>query len=362
MLTVGLMSGTSLDGIDAALIDTDGKQITKHFGGITLPYEYNFRNRLRARLGCVETNFAIQSLEDELTSLHANAVSKLLHTTNVNAEQIGLIGFHGHTICHQPDRRFSWQLGNGEKLAKATGIDVVSNFRSDDVAAGGEGAPLVPVYHRALCHEKAKPLAILNLGGIANVTWLGDNDDMVAFDTGPANALIDDWMLKKTGAAYDRNGSSAASGKVHIQFVSDWLNDNYFSRSPPKSLDRDFFNIEPIKQLSVDDGAATLTAFTAKAVASAIQFLPSPPLRWLVTGGGRKNTTLMEFLASSLGSPVSSIESMGWNGDLIEAEAFAFLALRSRYNLPITFPGTTGVANPLTGGQLFESTKKVSEG
>ena len=357
MLVVGLMSGTSLDGIDVALIETDGERIEGHLGGMSLAYECKFRDRLRACLGSTTHDPKTQSIETELTDLHANAVSLLLDKLGVKPKRIGLIGFHGHTICHQPEHRFTWQLGDGAQLANVTGIDVVCDFRSADVAAGGEGAPLSPAYHYALCKGIEKPLAILNLGGVANVTWLGDTGSILAFDTGPANALIDDWMDGKVGIAYDQDGRWAAQGISHTDFVTAWLNNDYFSRRPPKSLDRDFFNSDPIADLSIEDGAATLTEFTVKSIQVATQFFPSVPLRWLVTGGGRKNTTIMQSLISTLELPCTRVESLGWNGDLLEAEAFAFLALRSKYKLPISWPSTTGVPTPLTGGRLFKGSR-----
>ncbi len=357
MLILGLMSGTSLDGIDVALIKTDGERIEGHLGGMSLDYDCKFRDRLRACLGSTTYDPKIQSIETELTDLHANAVSSLLNKLGVKPTQVGLIGFHGHTICHQPEHGFTWQLGDGAQLANITGIDVVCDFRSADVAAGGEGAPLAPAYHHALCKGIEKPLAILNLGGVANVTWLGDTGIILAFDTGPASALIDDWMYKREGIAYDPDGQWAARGVSRTDFVAAWLNDDYFSRRPPKSLDRDFFKLEPLTGLSTEDGAATLTEFTVKSIQAATQFFPSAPLRWLVTGGGRKNTTIMQSLSSTLKSPFASVETLGWNGDVLEAEAFAYLALRSKHKMPISWPSTTGVPSPLTGGRLFKGSR-----
>ena len=348
------MSGTSLDGIDVALIETDGERIESRLGGMSMAYECEFRDLLRACLGSTTYDPKIQSIETELTDLHANAVSLLLDKLGVKPKQVGLIGFHGHTICHQPEHRFTWQLGDGAQLASVTGIDVVCDFRSADVAAGGEGAPLAPAYHNALCKGIEKPLALLNLGGVANVTWLGNTGSILAFDTGPANALIDDWMDRKVGMAYDKDGQWAAKGISHTDFITAWLTDDYFSRRPPKSLDRDFFTSDLIADLSTEDGAATLTEFTVKCIQAATQFFPSVPLRWLVTGGGRKNTTIMQSLTSTLNLPFTKVESLGWNGDLLEAEAFAYLAVRSKNKMPISWPSTTGVPSPLTGGRLFK--------
>ncbi|MDO8608604.1 MAG: anhydro-N-acetylmuramic acid kinase [Phaeospirillum sp.] len=352
MLALGLMSGTSLDGVDAALVTTDGETVTRLGRGLTVPYPDSRRAALRSVLGGVGD---VAAVERDITVFHAGVVERLLAEAGVTAAEVGLIGFHGHTILHRPDRRRTWQIGDGPLLASMTGIAVVSDFRSDDVAAGGQGAPLVPVFHRALAVGLATPLAVLNLGGVGNVTWIGDNGALLAFDTGPGNALIDDWALAHTGKPVDEDGRLAAGGRVDAAAVEAFARHPYFERVPPKSLDRDDFRSFAealVRDMAAGDGAATLTAFTAVAVARAARHFPAPVARWLVCGGGRHNPAIMAALRSELGGDVEPVEAVGWDGDAMEAQAFAFLAVRSSRGLPITFPETTGVQHPLTGGRL----------
>jgi anhydro-N-acetylmuramic acid kinase len=270
------------------------------------------------------------------------------------ARAADVIGFHGQTILHQPDRRRTWQVGDAAELAWRTGTPVVHDFRSADVAAGGQGAPLAPAYHAALARDVAKPLAVLNIGGVANVTWIGADGELVAFDTGPGNGPLDDWIARRAGAVFDRDGAIARSGLADDAVLNRLLADSYFSRPPPKSLDRlDFaasLAASGLDRLSPADGAATLVAFTAAAVAAAP--LPARPAQWLVTGGGRHNPAIMAALHARLGVPVDPVETMGWDGDAIEAQCFGFLAARTRAGLPISFPGTTGVPHPMTGGAI----------
>ncbi len=344
---IGLMSGTSLDGIDAAFIETDGDDRVVAGPSLTRPYEASFRARLRAVLG---GQGPVAAVERELTFAHADAVRALVAEHGIAA--VDVVGFHGHTILHRPDQRRTWQIGDGALLASLAGAAVVADFRSADVAAGGEGAPLAPLYHAALASALEKPLAVLNLGGVANVTWIGE-EEILAFDTGPANALIDDWALAHTGEPCDRGGALARSGRVDRVHLRRFLAHPFFARKPPKSLDRDDFAGFVPQGLGPADGAATLTAMTAAAVARAIEHLPSPPRRWLVTGGGRHNPAHMAELAQRLGAPVEAVERVGWNGDALEAQAFAYLAVRSLEGLPLSLPGTTGVSTPMTGGRRF---------
>ncbi len=347
---VGLMSGTSLDGIDAAMIRTDGSRVFEHGPAITQPYDAAFRQDLRNLLGGTEP---VAEVERELTERHGAAVDALLKAAGLARSAVDLVGFHGQTIAHNPEAGSTRQIGDGALLASLLGIPVVNDFRSADVAAGGEGAPLVPVYHQALARSLSKPLAVLNIGGVSNVTWIGEGaEDLVACDCGPGNALIDDWMLSRLGQPCDKEGRAALSGKAQGEVVEKALQHPYFTRALPKSLDRDAFRVEGLERLGPEDGAATLTAFTAAAVAAVVPLLPAPPARWLVTGGGRHNPAIMAALARSLGQGVEPVEEVGWDGDALEAEAFAFLAARVRRGLPLTFPGTTGVGAPLRGGRL----------
>ncbi len=347
---LGLMSGTSLDGIDAAVIDTDGEGI-KGFGPfVSIPYDDGTRERLRAVLGATGP---VTEIEREITDAHAAAVALLLADNGISAGDIDVIGFHGHTIDHRPGDGVTRQIGDGARLAAATGIDVVCDFRAADVAAGGEGAPFAPLFHRALCRDLEKPVCVLNVGGMANLTWIGADAAPVAFDTGPGNGLIDQWVGRHTGALFDAGGALAASGRVDEAAIARYLANPYFTAPAPKSVDRLDFDLAPVDGLSAEDGAATLTALTCRTIALAVALLPAPPPRWLVTGGGRHNPVLMAGLAAALGARVDPVEAEGWNGDAIEAQAFGFLAVRSLDGLPLSVPTTTGVKRPTTGGILF---------
>ncbi|OIQ87560.1 anhydro-N-acetylmuramic acid kinase [mine drainage metagenome] len=355
LLSLGLMSGTSLDGVDAALIRTDGETVAALGAALTVPYPPELRQGLRGVLG---GQGPVAAVERALTLFHAEAVRRLLAEAGLTAPQVDVLGFHGHTILHRPQQGETWQIGDGALLAARTGISVVHDFRSDDVRGGGQGAPLVPVFHRALAAGLERPLALLNLGGVGNVTWIGEGEDLLAFDTGPGNALLDDWALRHTGQPLDRGGALAAQGTVQQAAVRAFLDHPYFARRPPKSLDRDDFAAlagRLTEGLSPEDGAATLAALTVAAVAAAAGHLPQPPRRWLVCGGGRHNPVLMAGLAQALAAPVAAVDGEGWNGDALEAQAFAFLAVRSLRGLPLTFPGTTGAPRPLGGGRLSKA-------
>jgi anhydro-N-acetylmuramic acid kinase len=347
------MSGTSLDGIDVAMIETDGRERVITGPALTIPYSDVFRERLRSVLGGVGP---VGKVEAELTGLHAEAVEQFFARHPGTTADI--VGLHGHTILHRPAERRTWQLGDGAWLARRLGIDVVADFRSADVAAGGEGAPLAPLFHAALAAALPKPLAVLNLGGVANVTWIGSGGiggagNILAFDTGPGNALIDDWVRRHTGAAADLGGVLAGAGRASEAHVARFLQRPFFARRPPKSLDRDDFRDAMPEGLSLEDGAATLTEMTAAAVVAGCRHFPAPAREWLVCGGGRHNPTLIMALARRLGVPVRPVEAVGWNGDAIEAQAFAYLAVRSLAGLPLSLPSTTGVPRPMPGGRLF---------
>lgn len=352
---LGLMSGTSLDGVDAAIIRTDGEAITEMGPSLTIPYESELRERIRGVLGAEKLAGASAGVARAVTRAHAEAVQALFAQSKFPQQELKVIGFHGHTILHRPDAGITRQIGDGGLLAKLTGVPVVNDFRTADVAAGGQGAPLVPLFHRALARDLALPVAVLNLGGVGNVTWIGQgggDDQILAFDTGPGNALIDDWVRRHTGRAFDENGAIAAAGTVNQEALNALLTNPFFAKRPPKSLDRNHFNITVMAGLPVNDGAATLAAFTATAVARAEDHLPAPPKQWLVTGGGRHNAALMTALCQVLAAPVAAVETVGWDGDALEAQAFAFLAVRSLRNMPLSLPRTTGVSRPTAGGKL----------
>ncbi len=348
---IGLMSGTSLDGVDAAYVETDGEAEVVCGPALTVPYPQPLRERLRRALG---GRTPVKAVEKAMTLAHAEAVNALLQKIGRKPQEIDIVGFHGQTIVHRPADGVTWQIGDGALLAARTQIDVVADFRGADVAAGGQGAPLVPLFHRALSGDLTRPLAVLNIGGVANVTWIGDTFELLAFDTGPGNALIDDWMLSRTGKPIDEGGVCAARGKVNEAVLKQLMAHDYFEVTPPKSLDRNAFDPTPVEALSLEDGAATLTAFTAATVAAAREHFREPAKLWILTGGGRHNPALRKALARAMPeAELRSAEDVAWNGDALEAQAFAYLAVRSRRDLALSLPSTTGVSRAMTGGKFF---------
>ncbi len=350
MRVIGLMSGTSLDGVDAAVVETDGERVAGFGPSLTRPYDPSLRSRLRRlldRAGAAGPDDAeVREIERAVTATYAQAVAAL-------GVQADLIGMHGQTILHRPREGRTWQLGDAEMLATTTGLPVVYDFRSADLRAGGEGAPLAPLFHAAMLPEAERPVAVLNLGGVANLTWVGADGALLACDTGPGNALLDDWAERHTGVACDIDGRLASSGAVDGLTLAALMEHPFFTRPPPKSLDRlDFTHaLEAVSGLSPADGAATLTAFTASAVAATA--LPSAPVAWFVCGGGRRNPMLMASLSDRLTAPVRPVETINWNGDALEAQCFAFLAARSVRALPLSVPGTTGAREPTPGGRVW---------
>ena len=353
---VGLMSGTSMDGIDAAYLETDGDGVVQPGHAITLPYAPDVRARLGAFIAAAPEKGALPveaDLEAELTDLHAQAVETLLRAMRVSTDALDVVGFHGQTIWHRPAKRQTWQMGDGERLAEHLGVPVAFDFRSADVAQGGQGAPLLPVYHAALARKAGVPVAILNVGGVANITCVGTSfDQLLGFDTGPGNGLIDEWVRARLRMAMDEDGAVAARGKVHRDLVDLLMEHAYFAQTPPKSLDRFAFTAHRLSHLSDEDGAATLTAFTAASAAQSLCHCPQRPQKIFVAGGGRRNPTLMKLLAEYSGVAVVSVDELGWDGDALEAQGFAYLAARVMRGLPLTFPGTTGIAAPATGGRV----------
>lgn len=358
---IGMMSGSSHDGVDAALLKTDGYDYIEPIKAVTTPYVRGLREKIRTVLNPdpkrdLDIENRIREVEETLTRAHIATLYELLNKSGLTESKIDFIGLHGHTIDHDPKHQITRQIGDAQLMANETTIPVIADFRSADVKAGGQGAPLAPIYHRARAEGLEKPLAVLNLGGVGNITYLGDAGEIVAFDTGPANALIDDWVYTKTGESFDMDGELAKQGKVHDMLLRKWMENPYFTRSDRKSLDRNDFEYikADVENLSLEDGAATLTAFTVETVVAALGLLSRPPKRWLITGGGRKNSFLMYTLMCRLDVPVEPVESVGWNGDALEAECFGYLAVRRFLGLPISFPSTTGAPQPMTGGVLFE--------
>lgn len=359
---IGLMSGTSLDGIDIALLETDGESIVRHGHCATIPYRESERELLELALAeavNISSRDArpgkLRDIERQLTEWHGHVVGVFLRKLGLGPLDIDLIGFHGQTIIHRPEMALTVQLGDGLALAKQTGISVVYDMRAADVAAGGQGAPLVPVYHRALVAAVPKrPVAVVNIGGVANVSWIGPDGELVAFDTGPGNALIDDWMKSRTGQSRDEGGAMALKGQVNETVAAQFLAHEFFAKADPKSLDRNSFAGIVMGDLSVEDGAATLVAVTARSIAAAREHFPSEPKRWIICGGGRHNKAIMSALTSLLPN-VEPAEKFGFDGDSLEAAAWAYLAVRSVRKLPLTFPGTTGVVREMTGGVLAKA-------
>ena len=360
MQALGLMSGTSMDGIDIALVDTDGAaEIVLGPTGFH-PYQDGDRTLLReavAEAASLDRRDArppaVAAAEERVTTLHAAAVNCFIVEHGLQRDRIEVVGFHGQTVLHRPEHGLTVQIGDAAALACHCALDVVADFRAADVAAGGQGAPLVPAYHRALAEASrlSLPVVLLNIGGVANISFLpGKGADPVACDTGPGNALIDDLMLERTGIAVDAHGATAARGIVDGAVLRQLLAHPYFDLPPPKSLDRNAWSRAPVAGLGLADAAATLTAFTVESIANTIARLPAPPTEVIVCGGGARNRTMMRQLAVRLACPLRAADDLGWSGEAIEAQAFAYLAVRSRLGLPITFPTTTGVSIALPGG------------
>lgn len=347
-----------MDAIDVALVETDGNLETRAGAGRSFPYPSALRETLFRLLDRLETTKTdpLQSAEAEVTAAFVDAIRRYMAEFALDRRDIGVIGLHGQTIYHRPEERFTRQLGLGARVAAELGINTVGRFRHADVAAGGEGAPFAPLYHRALAARLAQPLMILNLGGVGNVTYI-DGDTVLAFDTGPASALLDDFILRRRGLAFDENGRLAASGHADQALIRAFMDNPYFERRPPKSLDRNDFHRRAagVEKLSDADGAATLAAFTVESVVAALRHVPQHPARWLVTGGGRRNGFFMRQLTERLGVAVEPVESVGWDGDFLEAQCFGYLAVRSIAGLPLSLPTTTGVPYPMLGGELHRA-------
>jgi len=371
LTAIGLMSGTSLDGIDAAILTTDGENVVEAGPVSHQPYSRDLkiwiRRAIKAALEGRDGAAEIGNAAGEVTLAHVSAVEALLEKAGLKRQNVDVIGFHGQTILHRPARDpgsvgSSWQIGDGRVLADETRIDVVSEFRNADVAAGGEGAPFAPIYHRALVAGlKPEPLhavGVINLGGVSNITYVprgARGIDLVAFDCGPGNGLVDEWVELKAGEAMDKDGALASAGVVNGEALRMMLLAPYLRRQPPKSLDRYDFKLEQVMKLTPADGAATLTAFTAACIEKSEKFLPEPVGEWIVCGGGRHNPAMMTALQNTLRAPVKTAESAGWRGDDLEAECFAYLAVRSLKKLPLSFPKTTRAPTPMRGGVFYRA-------
>lgn len=361
---IGMMSGTSLDGVDIALIETDGKRIAGFGPSGYRPYAESERAILRRALeeapGMADRDARpgiLAEAERVVTIAHAEAIATFTAQHGIAREDIDIVGFHGQTVLHRPERRLTVQIGDAAALAKAIHIPVMHDFRAADVAAGGQGAPLVPVYHRALAQSLARegPVVLVNIGGVSNITYIDGVDTLIACDTGPGNALLDDFMLRSLGKPFDCEGRLAAQGTVDASWLAASLSHPFFAKPPPKSLDRNDFAALRLESSNAADGAATLTAFTAASIAAIVPLLPRPPQSWIVVGGGARNLTLLRILRERLApATVETGDQLGWSSDAIEAQAFGYLAARGLKGLPLSYPATTGVPMPMTGGLMAQ--------
>lgn len=365
---VGLMSGTSMDGIDVALLRTDGDRIVERGPSAGYAYEARFRDRLKQGLDEAKSITSreqrpghLAELERDLTLKHAEAVQTFLQQNNIRREHIETIGFHGQTVLHRPDQALTVQIGDGPLLARETGIDVVYDMRANDMEHGGQGAPLIPAYHAALARnaeatgQLAAPVVFVNIGGISNLTFIGADDVLLAYDSGPGNTLIDQWVEAHAGIPFDQGGMIASEGSVLPDLAERYLLNPFFSATKRRSLDRNDFAPPQGTDANLEDGARTLAHVTAAAIVKSAGHLPTTPRTYIVCGGGRLNPVIMSdlaFLARGQDATVLAAESIGFNGDSMEAEAWAYLAVRAQRGLPLTYPGTTGVRIPVSGGKF----------
>lgn len=367
---IGLMSGTSMDGIDVALLRTDGENMVERGPSGFFPYDAAFRRRIEASLEAAkairrreERPGDLAVLEREITLRHAEAVMRFRRGLGPEWDDVALVGFHGQTVLHRPQAALTVQIGDGALLARECGLPVVYDMRANDMRHGGQGAPLVPAYHMALARSLPSefadmfPVCFVNIGGISNVTWIDREGDPVAFDSGPGNALIDQWVQREGGLPFDENGQVASEGGIVGAVVARYLEKPFFDRPGPKSLDRLDFTLDETAGLELADGARTLAAVSARAILAAARQMPRPPKLWIVCGGGRKNPHIVTDLRDSAvasGAQVILAEDAGLNGDSMEAEAWAYLAVRARRGLPLTYPTTTGCRQAVSGGVIAE--------
>ena len=369
-VAIGMMSGTSMDGIDVALIRSNGKSQLECGPSAFVAYEAKFRRRLEKALDAAaamkrreERPDGLAALEAEITARHVAALREFLEARHLRLSDIDVVGMHGQTVLHRPQEALTVQLGDGQRLADETGLAVVWDLRANDMAHGGQGAPLAPVYHRALARNlpaefRAQwPVAFVNIGGIANITWIDAEGRLIAFDTGPGNALIDQWVTAHAGIPFDQDGLIAAEGEVVPALARRMLDAAYFRRNVPKSLDRGDFALPPPDAASLEDGARTFAHVTGAAIVRSCEHLPETPRLWVICGGGRKNRAIMEELyrevaALNAKAQVIAAEEAGFDGDMIEAQAWAYLAIRSLRGLKLTWPGTTGVKASVGGGVI----------
>ena len=371
--SLGLMSGTSMDGVDASIIQSDGE--TKYKVIIDKYFEYpqgiykdltKLRDKIKSSKDLKKFSKEVKNIEKEITLFHAKAVNEILKKTKV---KVDFIGFHGQTIYHNAKEKISKQLGDGKILSQLSKKTVVYNFRQNDLDHGGGGAPLAPIFHKLIVSQNKikQPVLILNLGGIANWTFLGESDDgkdLHSADLGPGNCLIDQWMKKNSKQNYDKDGSTAKSGKINKSVLNKAIDDHmdkFISEEQSKdyyhdrSYDINDFDFSFVFGLSLEDGAATLTEYTAFIISEFINGTPADLRRVIVCGGGRKNKFLLKRISKKLKYSLQPIDNFGIDGDFVESQAFAYLAIRSYLKLPISFPETTGVKKSCTGGVIVKN-------
>lgn len=345
------MTGTSCDGLDLAYMITNGAAQFTLGPAITIPFSDEYRNTLRQRVTLgAERHFMDDALAKDIANHHAHHIKEFMQH---NQLEVDAIGFHGQTVWHDPANGVTVQLGDCQHLANQLNIQVVGQMRQNDVANGGQGAPLAPIYHQAMAVDLPKPSVFLNIGGVANLTYIDENS-LIAGDIGPGNALIDDWMQVHTGIAQDTNGICAQKGFPNQSLLKEWLQDPFFAQPLPKSLDRLYFHkfLNDCQNLTLEDGAATLTNFTVECVIKSLELLPEVPQQLIVCGGGCHNPVLMQLLRQNFAKVITATD-LGYNGNAIEAQLIAYLAARFFEKLPSSFPSTTGVVGPTIAGQLF---------
>ncbi len=366
---IGLMSGTSMDGIDLALIRTDGEQIVERLASGSMNYSDAFRARLKQGLIDAreivqreERKGSLRQLEHDLTLLHAVAVQDFLFANGLKPDDVDVIGFHGQTVLHRPDEALTVQIGDGALLARETGIDVVYDMRAQDMRHGGQGAPLIPAYHAALAHnlhgKPQMPIVFVNIGGISNLTYVDETGRLAAFDSGPGNMLIDQWMELHGQGSFDAGGALAMTGKTDTALAAHYLSHAFFTGNQRRSLDRGDFSIPQKGILAVEDGARTLAYVAAASILQSASHLPQKPKTYVVSGGGRKNAAIMSeltALAQAEGAVVMDADAAALDGDSMEAEAWGYLAVRSLKGLSLTYPSTTGCDKPVSGGVLVKA-------
>ena len=362
---IGLMSGTSCDGIDASIIKSDGEDKLNLIGDYFFPYEENIKFRIRKfkekidkALDLENNRKEVLNLDKEITFLHSKAIFLLLEKLKINKSEIDLVGLHGHTIFHSFQDKKTKQLGDGKALSKLTGLNIIYDFRENDLKSGGQGAPLVPIFHKLL-QKKLKlktPLVFVNIGGISNLTYLDSKNDMFSFDSGPGNFLIDKLLqLKSNGKIqFDKNGDIASRGKVNRNILDSYLSEPYYNSLPPKSLDVNNFNLSSVKKLSIENSITTLSELTVLTIVNSLKFFPNKPKKIILCGGGRKNKYIYKRIKEKSNISTFNIDKFKINGDFVESQAFAYLAIRSFFKKPITFTKTTGTLKPTTGGRFIE--------